>query len=94
MALPDDIKIHAGKLAIVKETPLSKEDIESIEKGVVIKSRFGLSMCFYLKAGGRTYFPLTSDSKVRTGRIADINNIIVVELAKPGKDSTYRLKIK
>ena len=94
MALFNDIKVYAGKWSVVKESPLSAEDAALIESGVVVDSMFGLSVCFTMKAGGKTYFPVSSDSEVGAGSIVDINNIQVVELAKPGEDNIIRLKVK
>ena len=47
-----------------------------------------------MKAGGKTFFPVTSDSEVGAGSIVDINNISIVELAKSGEDNIIRLKVK
>ena len=47
-----------------------------------------------MKAGGKTYFPVTSDSEVGAGSIVDINNVSIVELAKSGENNIIRLKVK
>ena len=94
MALFNDIKVYAGKWSVVKESPLSAEDVAKVESGVVVDSKFGLSVCFTMKAGGQTYLPLSSDSEVGAGSIVDINNISIVELAKSGENNIIRLKVK
>ena len=94
MALFNDIKVYAGKWSVVKETPISAAEVAEVEKGVVVDSKFGLSVCLYLKAGGRVYFPLTSDSEVGAGSIVDINKVSIVELAKSGENNIIRLKVK
>ena len=94
MALFNDIKVYAGKWSVVKETPISAEEVAEVEKGVVVDSKFGLSVCFTMKAGGKTFFPVTSDSEVGAGSIVDINNISIVELAKSGENNIIRLKVK
>ena len=94
MALFNDIKVYAGKWSVVKESPLSAEDAAMIASGVVVDSKFGLSVCFTMKAGGKTYFPVTSDSEVGAGSIVDINNVSIVELAKSGENNIIRLKVK
>ena len=94
MALFNDIKVYAGKWSVVKESPLSAEDVAMIESGVVVDSKFGLSVCFVMKAGGKTYFPVTSDSEVGAGSIVDINKVSIVELAKSGENNIIRLKVQ
>ena len=94
MALFNDIKVYAGKWSVVKESPLSAEDAAMIASGVVVDSMFGLSVCFVMMAGGKTYFPVTSDSEVGAGSIVDINNVSIVELAKSGENNIIRLKVK
>jgi len=94
MALFNDIKVYAGKWSVVKESPLSAEDAALIESGVVVDSKFGLSVCFTMKAGGQTYFPVSADSEVGVSSIVDINSISVVELAKSGENNIIRLKVK
>ena len=69
MGLFNDIKVYAGKWSVVKESPLSAEDAAKIESGVVVDSKFGLSVCFAMKAGGQTYFPVSTDSEVGAGSI-------------------------
>lgn len=93
MALFNDIKVYAGKWSVVKESPLAAEDVALIASGVVVDSKFGLSVCFTMKAGGQTYFPVSSDSEVGAG-IVDINNVQVVELAGSGENNIIRLKVK
>lgn len=90
----ESVKVYAGKWSVVKETPLAAEDVALIDRGVVVDSKFGLSVCFTMKAGGQTYFPVSTDSEVGAGSIVDINNVQVVELAKPGEDNIIRLKVK
>ena len=94
MALFNDIKVYAGKWSVVKESPLSAEDAAMIASGVVVDSKFGLSVCFVMKSGGKTYFPVTSDSEVGAGSIVDINKVSIVELAKSGENNIIRLKVK
>lgn len=90
----ESVKVYAGKWSVVKESPISAEDAAEVEKGVVVDSKFGLSVCLYLKAGGRVYFPVSTDSEVGAGSIVDVSQINIVELAKPGEDNIIRLKVK
>ena len=94
MALFNDIKVYAGNWSVVKESPLAAEDAAMIDRGVVVESKFGLSVCFFMKEGGKTYFPISSDSEVGAGSIVDINSVSVVELAKSGENNIIRLKVK
>ena len=94
MGLFSDIKVYAGKWSVVKETPLAAEEIAMIESGVVVDSKFGLSVCFMMKAGGKTYFPVSADSEVGAGSIVDISKVRIIELAKSGEDNIIRLKVE
>jgi len=89
----NSLRIYAGKWNEKEVNAFSQEEIDSISKAEVVESQYGLSVCFYLKAGGQAYIPLDQNASASLGDTIDLSKAKVVTLSKAGEDDIYRVRI-
>lgn len=92
MSLFQDIKTYATGWAVKSTSKMSASDMAKVEKAVVVDSKFGASVCFFMKAGGQTYYPVAQDSQLSVGQTVDLNAVEVVTLEKSGEKDIIRIK--
>ena len=93
MNIFNSLRIYAGKWNEKEVNAFSQEEIDSISKAEVVESQYGLSVCFYLKAGGKAYIPLDQNASASLGDTIDLSKAKVVTLSKAGEDDIYRVRI-
>lgn len=86
------LKVYAGKWQVKDERSFDPEEIEAIASAKVAESQYGLSVCFFLKAGGQTYIPLDQNSNKGIGDSIDLTTSKILTLTRPGEDDIYRVK--
>lgn len=70
-----------------------KEEIAMVKKCEVVPSQYGLSACFFMKSGGRTYVPMSRDSNVEEGDVIDLNKASILTLSRDGDNDIERIEI-
>lgn len=80
------------KWHVKEERPFTAEEINAIQNAVVVANQYGKSVCFYMKAGGQSYIPLTHDSEIGVGESVDIRNLHLLTLAREGDCDIMRVK--
>ena len=92
MGLFTDIKTYATGWAVKATNKISPADIAAVDRAVVVDSKFGKSVCFYLKSGGQVYHPVAQDSELSVGQTVDLNAVEVLTLEKSGEKDIIRIK--
>ena len=92
MGLFQDIKTYATGWAVKAISKMNPADISAVDRAVVVDSKFGKSVCFYLKAGGQAYYPVAQDSQLAVGETVDLSAVEVVTLEKSGEKDIIRIK--
>ena len=77
---------------VKEERSFTDEEREAVLNAVVVANQYGKSVCFYMKAGGQCYFPLTPDSEIGIGENVDLNNLQILTLCKEGIDEIMRVR--
>lgn len=95
MGFLDSLMTYAvGNWSVTSEEKLSKEEIQSIDKVVVIEKEqdwgTSTSMCFFMKGGGQKYVPLSRDSDLVPGEQVNPKSITIITLERDGDDPIYR----
>ena len=94
MGFLDSLTTYAGSWSEVSRDKLSASEIKSVENITVISREndwgTSVSMCFFMKAGGRKYIPLSRDSKLEEGDIVDPKSVEIITLERDGDDPIYR----
>lgn len=71
----------------------TQKEQDAISRAVVVDSPYGMSACFFLKAGGQSYIPLDASSSASAGDSVDMSKAILVTLEKEGEDDIYRIRV-
>lgn len=81
----------SNKWIVKEERSFTEEEIGSILNAVVVANQYGKSLCFYMKAGGQSYIPLSPNCDIGTGETVDIRRCKLVTLGKAGHNDIFRV---
>ena len=84
--------VYAGKWIQKESRAFTPEEVNLISRATVVESQFGNSVCFFMKAGGQTFIPLSNDSTLVVGDNVDITKAQLLTLGKDGEDDIFRVK--
>lgn len=94
MGFLDSLRTYAGAWEVTNTEKLSDAEIKTIDKIEVVSrdNEWGtsVSMCFFMKGGGRKYIPLSRDSDLKDGDNVDPKSVEVITLERDGDDPIYR----
>lgn len=86
------LQVYAGKWNLKASRSFEAEEIAAVSKAEVVDSQYGNSVCFFMKAGGKTYIPLSNDSTLTVGDSVDLSKILLLTLEKEGEADIIRVK--
>lgn len=86
------LQVYAGKWNLKASRSFNSEEIAAINRAEVVSSQYGNSVCFFLRAGGQTYIPLSSDSELTVGDTVDLSSASLLTLEKEGEADILRVK--
>ena len=80
---------------VVNKRNLTQEEKESVENAEIVKSDFGMSVCFTLFNGETSKVPLTSvsNSKAHIGDIIDLDSISIITLHNDYDEEIHRIEL-
>lgn len=87
------LRVYAGKWNEKETKSFTSEEIALVDKAEVVESNYGLSVCFFMKAGGQSYIPLDQNSSAAIGEQIDLTKAQVVTLEKKGEKDIFRVRI-
>lgn len=94
MGFLDSLKTYAGAWEETGREKLSANEIKSIDKIEVVEkdNEWGtsVSMCFFMKGGGRKYVPLSRDCDLEDGDGVDPKSVEIITLERDGEEPIYR----
>lgn len=93
MNIFSNLQVYAGKWAEKSRRNFSAEEISAVDSNVVVSSNYGLSVCFFMKSGGQTFIPLSTDATVGLGESVDLQKASLITLSKQGESDIIRVSI-
>jgi hypothetical protein len=93
MNIFSNLQVYAGKWAEKSRRNFSAEEINAVDSNVVVSSNYGLSVCFFMKSGGQTFIPLSTDASVGLGESVDLQKASLITLSKQGESDIIRVSI-
>lgn len=93
MNIFSNLQVYAGKWAEKSRRNFSAEEINAVDSNVVVSSNYGLSVCFFMKSGGQTFIPLSTDASVGLGESVDLQKASLITLSKQGENDIIRVSI-
>lgn len=70
----------------------TKEELDLVDKAMVVKSKYGNSCCFFMKNGTTMYIPMSNDSKSKAGDYINLYEAEIVTLSKEGENNITRIR--
>lgn len=93
MNIFNSLRVYAGKWVQKAARKFTDEEINAVEKAMVVDSQYGSSVCFLMKDGGQTFIPLSNTSSLSVGETVDLHNAELLTLGRAGEDDIYRVSI-
>ena len=92
MNIFDKLFVYAAKWAVKGTRAFEEAEINAVNKAVVVDSTYGKSVCFFMKAGGQTYIPLSTESHYQLGDEVDLSTAKIITLGKEGESDIQRVE--
>lgn len=67
------------------------DEIAAVRKAQVVASEYGNSVCFFMKSGGQTYIPLSTQSDLTVGDTVDLAAAKILTLHRDGSEDITRI---
>ena len=87
----EGLKVYGGNWEVVNSRSFQQEELALVDKAEVVSSDYGMSVCFFMKSGGKTYIPLSRDSALTVGDSVDITKAKLLTLHRDGNDNINRI---
>ena len=84
-------KSKEPKWTIKEERPFTQEEIDAVDKAIVVSAQYGNAVQFFMKNGGFTFIPLDSSSTLNAGDEVDIRKATLRTYEKDGEGDIYRV---
>lgn len=91
MNIFNSIRIYAGKWMVKESRDFTQEEINAVQSASIVDSQYGLSVCFILRSGGKSFIPLDQNSSKSVGDNVDLSKAKLVTLSREGDDDIMRV---
>ena len=92
MNIFSQLRVYAGKWAVTASKAFSQEEIDMVDHATVVDSQYGNSVCFFMKRGGQTFIPLSTNSSLSVGDDVDLSKAQLLTLHRDGDADIYRVE--
>ena len=92
MNIFQNLRVYAGKWAVKASRSFSQEEIDAVDHATVVDSQYGNSVCFFMKSGGQTFIPLSTNSSLALGDDVDLTKAKLLTLSREGDADIYRVE--
>lgn len=79
-------KVYADGYKEVESRNFNAEEQAAVASATVVTSNYGTSCCFMMRGGGKTYIPMSRDSKLSVGDKVDLSTAKIIHLHRDGGD--------
>lgn len=79
-------KVYADGYKEVESRVFNAEEQAAVSSAIVVTSNYGTSCCFMMKGGGKTYIPMSRNSKLSVGDKVDLSTAKIIHLHRDGGD--------
>ena len=92
MGIFDSLRVYAGKWSVKGSRGFTADEIAAVDTAKVVDSQYGSSVCFFMKAGGQTYLPLSTESSLQVGDEVNLSEHRLITLEKSGEADILRVE--
>lgn len=93
MSIFSSLRRYASGWSVKSTDSFSEEDIALVSRTEVVPSEYGMSVCFFFKAGGQSYMPVSRDSNIAIGQSVDLTKAKVLTLSQEGSADIQRIEV-
>ena len=93
MNIFQNLRVYAGKWMVKASRSFTQDEIDAVDHATVVDSQYGNSVCFFMKAGGQTFIPLSTNSTLGVGDSVDLTKAKLLKLHRDGDADIYRVEI-
>lgn len=86
------LRVYAGKWMVKASRSFTQEEIDAVDHASVVDSQYGSSVCFFMKGGGQTFIPLSTNSSLGIGDDVDLSKASLITLERAGDADIYRVE--
>lgn len=83
---------QASQWQVKSTRHFTKEELDLVDKAMVVESKYGNSCCFFMKNGTTMYVPMSNDSKSKAGDYINLYEAEIVTLSKEGENNITRIR--
>ena len=92
MGIFESLRLYAGKWSVKDSRAFTTEEINAVDHATVVASEYGNSVCFFMKAGGQTFIPLSNASTKSVGEAVELKEAKLLTLEKRGEADIVRIE--
>jgi hypothetical protein len=94
MSIFNSLQLYAGNWQVKNSRNFTTEEQSEVLRAQVVDSGqgYGLSCCFFMKAGGQVYIPMSTKSKLSAGDAVDVATCKVLTLSRQGDNDIVRIE--
>lgn len=93
MNIFQNLRVYAGKWMVKASRSFTQDEIDAVDHATVVDSQYGNSVCFFMKGGGQTFIPLSTNSTLGIGDSVDLSKASLLTLERAGDADIYRVEI-
>ena len=79
------LRVYAGKWNLVSSRAFNEVEKATIARAEVVPSQYGPACCFFMKSGGQTYIPVSTNSSLAVGDTVNMETAKLVTLERDGE---------
>lgn len=92
MGIFSSLRLYAGNWEVKNSRNFTAEEQNEVLRAQVVDSSYGLSCCFFMKAGGQVYIPMSTNSKLSAGDAVNVATCKVLTLGRQGDNDIVRIE--
>lgn len=86
------LRIYAGSWNESGVRPFDPAEVAAVVSAKVVESQYGLSVCFIMVSGGKTFIPVDQNCSAAVGQSVDLTKAQLVTLSKQGEEDIFRVR--
>lgn len=88
------LQVYGESWNLVESRNFNPAEIAAVRSNSVVSSQYGKSVCFFLKGGGQSYIPLsTQGNDAELGSSIDMTTAKLVKLHREGDGTILRVEL-
>lgn len=94
MNIFDSLAKYANQYSVINRRSFNETEKSAVISADVVASEYGLSVCFLMVSGGKTYIPVSRDSVCSVGDKVNLETSELLTLSREGSTDINRVEVK